>query len=177
MIKRVSMARPRFRVVSRDEVKISRSGDTAIFEYADEAMGGGLNLEVGPKLKNMTDDEILKLHNDVALSIQERRQEYHHVAVEIPVGKPQIEYSEQFNQWNMRGDVLRCYLEDAVDQETGESEPVVEVDGTLLTWREFGKMLTTFSGWGMRLVIVPDDELHETPDIQVMESREEKHGI
>lgn len=171
------MPRPKIRPVSADEVKISRDGDSAIFTYADETMGGGMDLKIGPEINHMTDNELLDRHNDVAFSMQEMRETYEHVAVEIPVGNPQIEFNQQCHQWSMRGDVLRAYISDTQNEETGEFEPIVEVDGKELSWREFGKMLTTFAGWGMRLTIVPDDELHVLPNVQVMNSREEKRGV
>ncbi len=86
----------------------------------------------------------------------------------------QIEYNKRFGQWSMRGDVLRCFIGDTSDTEDGTIEPEIEIDDKKLSWQEFGRMLTTFAGWGMRVVIVPDDELHEIPDIRVMESRDEK---
>lgn len=169
------MPRPKFREVTIDEVKISREGKSVVFTYADDQLTGR-RLRVGSELGEMTDVEILELHNDVTRTIQERKQSYDHVAVEIPVGQSQIEYSEQIKQWNMSGDVLRCYLEDTTNKETGAREPIVEIDDKTLSWQEFGKMLSTFAGWGMRLVIVPDDELHEIPDIQVKVNKETKLG-
>jgi len=35
---------------------------------------------------------------------------------------------------------------------------------------EFARMLSTFGGWGMRLVFVPDDELHDARAIEVREA-------
>lgn len=170
------MPRPKIRVISPDEVKISREGNSAVFTYADEAMGGGMNLKIGPEVARMTDAELLSRHNDIAESMELSRQQYEHIAVEIPVGKPQIEFNKQCQQWSMRGDVLRAYISDCTNPDTNWLEPIIEVDGKELSWQEFGKMITTFSGWGMRLTIVPDNELHVLPDIQIMESREEKRG-
>src|SRR3990167_1863429 len=106
------MPRPKSRVVGSDEVKIAREGDTAVFTYADEKMGGGMNIEIGPKIAKMTDEELLELHNDIVRSREAHCRAYEHIAVEIPVGKPQIEYDKRFGQWSMRGDVLRCYIGD-----------------------------------------------------------------
>ncbi len=168
------MPRPKIRPVSADEVKISREGDSAMFAYADDSMGGGMNLKIGPQVATMTDDELLERHNDIAHSMQEMRNKYEHIAVEVHVGKPQIKFNKQCHQWSMRGDVLRAYISDCINEDTGWSEPIIEVDGKELTWQEFGKMLTTYSGWGMRLAIVPDDETHVIPDIRIMNSREDK---
>ncbi|MBI2519774.1 MAG: hypothetical protein HYV97_05135 [Bdellovibrio sp.] len=171
------MPRPKFRVVGHDEVKISRDGVSAIFTYADETMGGGMNLKIGPEVASLNDDELLEHHNNVVRSIQETRDRYEHIAVEIPLGKPQIEFDKQCGQWSMRGDVLRASISDLRHPETDVSEPIIEVDGKELSWQEFGRMLTTFSGWGMRLTIVPDDELHIMPNVRIMNSREDKIEI
>jgi hypothetical protein len=137
-------------------------------------MGGGMDLKIGPRVHEMSDEKLLEMHNETVKSMQTSRESYEHVAVEIPVGRPQIEFNKQCQQWSMRGDVLRAYISDTQNEESGEFEPIIEVDGIELTWREFGKMLTTYAGWGMRLAIVPDDETHVMPDIRVMNSRDEK---
>jgi hypothetical protein len=46
---------------------------------------------------------------------------------------------------------------------------VIEIDDQEFTLEEFGTMLTTCSGWGMRLVFVPEDELDKQPDIVIRE--------
>jgi len=38
-----------------------------------------------------------------------------------------------------------------------------------LSLAEFGRMLTTYAGWGMRIAFVPDDDVHEEPRIEVRE--------
>ena len=35
------------------------------------------------------------------------------------------------------------------------------------SWDDFGKMLCTYAGWGMRIVFVPDDELEIAPKVVV----------
>ena len=47
--------------------------------------------------------------------------------------------------------------------------PVIEIDDRDFTLEEFGTMLTTFSGWGMRIVFVPDSDLEKRPVIVVRE--------
>ncbi len=110
----------------------------------------------------MSDEEILHCHNQVLLAQQEAIANYVHEAVEIPVGRPQVEYSELCDQWVPRGDVLRCIIHN----EEGR-RAVIEIDDQEFTPEEFGTMLTTFSGWGMRLVFVPEDELTRQPDIVI----------
>ena len=164
------MPRPKIRPVSPDEVKITREGDTAVFTYADETtMGGGMHVKMGEKLHKMTDADLLKMHNEMAENILAARHEYDHVAVEVPPGLPQVEYDAQCETWSPKGDVLRCCIGYDPDH---YNEPMVEIDDKKLTWKEFGKMLMTHEGWGMRLVLMPDDEMHKEPDFVKAESRE-----
>jgi hypothetical protein len=153
-------------VASPDEVRITREpdGETALIEYAADDIGA-THLKVGPALKDMTDSEVLDRFNQMIAAMEDFRREYKHVALEVPVGQPQIEWSELASQWSARGDVLRCVIHDGGGDDG--REPVIEIDDKQLSWSEFGRMLTTFAGWGMRLVIVPDDETHEKPRIRV----------
>lgn len=150
----------RLRAITLKEVKITRDGDYAIFRYLDPGMGGGMNLKVGPRVKTMTLGELVKLHNEIVRERLALAARYKHEAIEI-VGGPQIEYSGQCSQWVPRGDVLRCIID------WRDGEPAIEIDDTKLSWREFGEMLLTHEGWGMRLVFVPESELHKFPVIKV----------
>jgi len=163
------MRKKRPHVASPDEVRITRDGDVAIIEYADPDIYI-TNLKVGPKLADMTDDEVLRLWNDGVEATDQFMREHRHVAVEIPVGKPQIERSEWSGTWVPRGDVLRCVVSDGGP----DNEPIVYVDEHELSWTEFGQLLTTNAGWGMRLVFVPDNATHEKPRIIVREPKKEK---
>lgn len=164
------MTRPIMRVVFLHEVKIKRSGETAIIEYLDPEMGPGMNFQVGPKLAKMTDRAVIDLHNDMIRHMEAHRKEHPYVAIEIPVGKPQIEYSKQCCQWSSRGDVLRCRIESS---EQSARIPVIEIDGQRLSWKEFGELLMVHEGWGMRVMFVPEDEIEKTPPIAVQESTED----
>jgi hypothetical protein len=42
------------------------------------------------------------------------------------------------------------------------------------SWREFGRLLTSFAGWGMRLVIVPENDLKEETRIEVREPEDKR---
>ena len=148
-------------IAALDEVTITRDGDFAIIGYLDPDVGG-VNLKLGPEVARMTDGEILDRHNDVLLAIQQSVASYRHEAVEIPPGYSQVSYSKQCDQWVPRGDVLRCLIHDE------GRRPVIEIDGKDYTLEEFGEMLITYSGWGMRIVFVPDHELEKTPVVVVM---------
>ena len=89
------------------------------------------------------------------------------VAVEIPMGKPQLKYEERSDQWVPRGHVVKGVVlggnGDRLDDEC------VTVDGKDLTVREFVRMMSTFGGWGFRLVFVADTDIHEEPEVEVRE--------
>jgi hypothetical protein len=53
------------------------------------------------------------------------------------------------------------------DDENGQL--VVGIDDKELSLEEFGRMLTTYAGWGMRIEFVPDDQSHRRPTLEVRE--------
>lgn len=163
------MRMKRLRVASLDEVRITRDGADAIIEYADPAVSTTC-LRLGPEVQRMTDREILDRFNEGILAMEQSAAEYEHVAVEIPPGRPQIEYSEQAMQWAPRGGVLRCVVDDGGP----DGEPVIHVDDHALSLSEFGKLLCTYAGWGMRITFVPGDELHEEPRVEIREPEEDE---
>jgi hypothetical protein len=132
-----------------DEVKITREGDSAVIEYK-EAGVPTTHLTIGPQIADMSDEAILELFNDTLRAQAQLAAEYKHVAVEVPLGSPQIKYFARGHQWCPRGGVLRCLVEE-------------------LSLEEFGRMLTTYAGWGMRIEFVPDDQLHRRPALVVRE--------
>ncbi len=112
----------------------------------------------------MSDREILEEFNAMIEARDEIAARFENKVVEIPIGKPQITYFPNADQWAPKGSVLRCHIE---DDERGEL--VVYIDDQKLDLREFGRLLTTYAGWGMRIVFVPDDELDHTPKTVVRE--------
>lgn len=148
-------------IANAEDVTITRDGDTAIIDYVDSTVGG-VNLKIGPRMAQMSDNDVLNCHNDVLRAQQLSVATYKHVAVEIPEGLPQVEYSENCDQWVPRGGVLRCLIHDDENR-----QPVIEIDDREFTLEEFGTMLTTYAGWGMRVVFVPDNQLSKIPDISV----------
>ncbi|MDM4019545.1 DUF7713 domain-containing protein, partial [Roseiconus lacunae] len=101
--------------------------------------------------------------NEVVQSQRQLASQFEHVAVEIPEGSPQIKYFGQTDQWCLRGDVLRCLIDDE------DGQPVIVIDDQELMLEQFGKLLVTHAGWGMRLVVVPDDEISISPKIEIRE--------
>jgi hypothetical protein len=154
---------------SLDQVRIVRNGDTAILEYAEPEVSL-THLQVGSELARMSDQEVLDLHNRILERQQERADSYRHVVVEIPPGRPQIELAGRPEQWVPRGGVLRC----VVDEGGTNGEALIRIDDRGLSMHEFGRMLMTWAGWGMRVLLVPDDQLTENPEIEVREPQSGK---
>jgi len=66
--------------------------------------------------------------------------------------------------WVPRGSVLRC---EVLTTPEDFDDPCITIDGRDFTARKFLGMLSTFEGWGMRIEIVPADELHDRPKVEV----------
>jgi hypothetical protein len=111
----------------------------------------------------MSDQEIMDLYNDTLRAQAELVAMTPYVATEIPLNSPQIEFSKWCSSWSLRGHVLRCGVDDGGE----DGEPVVTVDGKELSWHEFGKMIVSFAGWGMRIEFTPEDEIHRRPKLEV----------
>jgi hypothetical protein len=60
-----------------------------------------------------------------------------------------------------------------VDLVRSKREAIVEIDGQRLSMHEFGRLLATYAGWGMRIVFVPDNELDVEPPIVTGEPEED----
>ena len=152
------------RVARLDEVTISRNGEQGIIAFRDGSVGD-THLTLGSKVALMTDEEILEAFNQMVMTMEQARATHRHVAVEVPVGSPQIEYHALSDQWVPRGSVLRCEIGDS-----GPScETSITIDDQVLSLEEFGRLIGTYNGWGMRIIFVPDEETERTPTIDVRE--------
>ena len=150
------------------DVKISRDGIFARFDYLNQGDRGSQRIEVGKDTTNMSDQELLDIHNHIAARMIESIENYEHIALEIPEGKPQIEFSKISHQWTTNGEVVRCCIG---WDENDDGGPMIEVDDKKLSWQEFGALVSTYEGWGMRVTFVPDDELTKIPTVVVGEKR------
>jgi len=160
--------RPKERYIVRpDEVIVTRQDDSAVIEYKEKGIST-THLKIGSEMAEMSDEEIVELHNECLRSQAKLAAEYKHVAIELPLGSPQIKYHKDLNQWVPRGGVVRCQI---LDDESGEL--VVEIDDQELNLEEFGKLLKTYCGWGMRIEFVPDDAIHRRPTHAVREPEPE----
>jgi hypothetical protein len=155
------------RRASIDEIRITRKDHVATIVHADPTVST-VHLTIGPQI-GMSDSDILDLLNATIEAQDRLAAEYDHTLIEIPPGRPQIRFHEGSEQWVPRGDVLRCQLE---DDEAGEL--VIYVDDQELSLHEFGKLLRTYAGWGMRISFVPEDRVDEHPEIEVREPDEDE---
>ena len=81
-----------------DEVSITREGDSAVIQYK-EAGVPTTHLKIGPEIASMSDEAILELFNDTLRAQAQLAAEYKHVAVEVPLGSPQIKNFTRGHQW------------------------------------------------------------------------------
>ena len=162
------MPKKRPRIARLDEVKLSRDDENAIVEFRDSS-AATTNLRIGPQVNRMTDAEILLVFNQtIAAQMRDRDELGEYIAIEVPVGSPQVAcHPSTVNHWSPRGGVLRCCIEDGGGDDG--LEPTIYVDDQEFSWDEFGRMLCTYAGWGMRIVFVPDGELESPPKIAVRE--------
>lgn len=161
-----AMPKPRKpHVASPDEVRFTRDGDYLIVEHADPRVATTRLMVGSEKLATMKDDELVDYWNALQQLEGEYRQTVSYVAREIPLGKPQVTYHEDTQRWSPRGHVLRCVWTEYLERDP--EAPCVTVDDRDYTLGEFARMLNRFAGWGMRIEFVPDDGVHERPEIAV----------
>jgi hypothetical protein len=128
-------------------IKITREGDNAIIQYADDAVATTYYRLGRDRLATMTDEEILADWNEHIEARDELMRSYKHVAVEAPPGRPQVDHFARGDQWVPRGHVLRCIVQGS----TGEpDEPFITIDDREFTPVEFAKMVSTFGGCSCR---------------------------
>jgi len=145
------------------EVIVTRDGDYARIEYKEGDIAATV-LKIGPEIREMSDSEIVELHNEGLREKAAQASEYKQLAVEVPVGSAQIEYFARCDQWVPRGSVLRCLIRDGL-----HGQLLIRVDEQDLRLKQFGKLLTTYEGWGMRIEFVPQEEVHRRPEVEVRE--------
>ncbi len=150
-------------IARMDEVTITRERDVAVIAYKEEGVPT-THLTIGADIEAMTDAEILELFNDTLRAQAQLAAEYKHVAVEVPLGSPQIKFYPRADQWTPRGRVLRCLIDSDED-----GVAVVQIDDHELSIKEFGRLLGTYAGWGMRIEFTPEDEVHRRPPLEVRE--------
>jgi hypothetical protein len=145
-----------------DQVRISREGEAANIDHADPSLSS-VHLTIGPQIAAMTDADIVALYNDVLDSQWALLQQWDKTVVEEPPGEPQMDYHESSDQWAPRGEVLRCIVDDGGP----DGEVTIHIDDKELSLREFGRLLSVYAGWGMRIAFVPEEFVTENPRVKV----------
>ena len=134
------------------EVRIRRDGEYAVITFVDESIGG-MHLNLGMEVQKMSGSEILERFNEVVDAMEAGVDAWDRTVVEIPVGKPQIEFATGPEQWVPVGEVLRCVID-----ESDDGQPAIWIDDKELSWAEFGRMLMVFNGWACGLRSFPRSE-------------------
>lgn len=142
-----------------DQVHISRDGESAIIEHANPAYGT-VNLMLGPEISGMSDTDILDALNDIIAAQEASIADPANRPVEIPKGRPQIEWLEDLQQWSARGHVLKCEVSDDED-----GNLVVYVDDNELDAEAFLQLIRPFAGWGMRITFMDESQIHDEPEV------------
>lgn len=146
---------------SIDQVHISRDGEVAIIEFADPAYGT-VNLTLGPEINTLTDHEILDVYNDIVAAQEASIADPANRPIEIPKGRPQIEWLEDFQQWSARGHVLKCEVSN-----TEDGNLVIYIDDKELDAEAFLQLIRPFAGWGMRVTFMDESQIHDEPVVIV----------
>jgi hypothetical protein len=154
-------------IVRPDEVIVTRQGESAVIDYKEKGFPT-THFGIGPEINDLTDEEIVELFNESLRNGAKLAADYKHVAVEVPLGSPQIEYFKAGKQWTPRGGVLRCLIDDDENMQA-----VIQIDDKELQIEEFGRLLRTYAGWGMRIEFVPEEEIHRRPTLDVREPKSE----
>ena len=154
-------------VASVDQVRITREGNAAVIEYADDAVATTRFTIGAKKLAAMTDEQVLDMWNESIAAREEYARGLTYTATEIPAGNPQLEFLEEADQWVPRGHVVRCQVLSDAAIPPALDEPFISIDGRDFTLAEFMTMVGTFGGWGMRIEFVHASELHQRPKLRV----------
>ena len=149
-------------VASLDQVRIRREGNDAIIDFHDPTIAS-TRFRLGPSMRRLTDRQILNRFNKAVADERKAAAKQRHVVIEIPEGQPQIRYFAAGDQWAPRGGVLRC----VVDDSGPDGEAIIHIDDQPLSLTEFGRLLCTYAGWGMRIIFVPEEDLAQAPRIEV----------
>jgi hypothetical protein len=149
-----------------DAVQIERQGDTAVLTPHDPGVAV-THFRLGPQLAQMSDEEILACFNATIAARDRLAAERPYVATEVPPGRLQIRYFPDADQWVSRGGAVWCVVES--DE---EGQAIIHVDDRELSLAEFGRLLATYAGWGMRIEFTPEDATDRRPRLEVRDPEE-----
>lgn len=157
----MKLPKRRRKVAFAKEVTISRDGETAVIDFIDKQYGG-TNLTIGPTIEDMSDGDILRLYNDIVLEQQRLIAESR--PTEMQEGLPQIGIHQHYKELLTHSQTLRCELTSGKSHE----ELVVEIDDQKLSWEEFGKLISPYIGWAMRIQFLPSEQLLNPPASKIL---------
>jgi hypothetical protein len=118
----------------------------------------------------MSDADIVDMYNEILDAQWGLLQQWDKTVIEGSPGEKQIDYHENSDQWVPRGDVLRCIIDDGGPN----GEVIIHVDDQELSLAEFGRLLSVYAGWGMRIAFVPEEFVTENPKVKVRETQRQK---
>lgn len=150
------MGRARQKVAFAKEVTIKRTGETAIIDFLDQSLGG-THLTIGPEIAAMSDADILRLYNDIALVQQGVIADFQ--PTEMQEGLPQIGIDPHYKELTIYSQTLRC---EVTGGDTAD-DLIIEIDDKKLTWSELGKLVSPYMGWGMRIQFLAAEQLANPP--------------
>jgi hypothetical protein len=145
-----------------DQVRITREGNDAIIDHADENVSGA-RIAIGAGIATMTDADIVDMYNEILDAQLGLFQQWDKTVAEEPPGEQQIDYHENSDQWVARGEVLRCVIDDAGPN----GEVTIHIDDQELSLPEFGRLLSVRAGWGMRIAFVPEEFVAENHIVKI----------
>ena len=89
-------------IATFNQVRIRRTGESAVIEYLDPAILPVV-ISIGPDADRLSDADLLDRHNAHLREAEALTKGRQHVVVEIPPGRRQIEYSVARGHWAPRG--------------------------------------------------------------------------
>ena len=152
-----------------DQVRVTREGNEATIEHAD-ANAPTAHLTIGPGIASMSDADVVAMYNGILDAQWALLQEWDKTVVEERSGEPQIDYHEDSGQWVPRGEVLRCIVDDGGP----DGEVVIHIDDKEMSLKDFGRLLSFYAGWGMRIAFVPEEFVTENPKVKVRKPNKRK---
>ncbi len=137
---------PRLPPPPRPKIVVGPDGQRHLIQYRLLRMPGGITAvaeeRVAPGRAGYRLEVTADHRDDPAPLLEKIRH-----AIRSAVGHPCLELDER-NEWTLVGDEVAGRL---TEDENPYSLPHVVIDGRLLTWDEFGELLSSFTGWSFHL--------------------------
>jgi hypothetical protein len=157
---------------SVDELVVIEASDQAMIRHKNCQSKACLCLWL-KDFDEMSGDQVLTRFNayidEILESIETDR------PIEIIAGHPQINWSEECQQWTPEGDVLRCEVgwDRNADSEDGQGAVAIKIDDRMLSGAEFLDVLAVHEGAGMRIEFIHPNRLTNPPKPVLKQRRKE----